>query len=121
MEQEQTQLEREIQKELGIAVPLDNRKSAHATMTMTDNEEYQTRTPQKPTTQPTEPIYEGDPKLDRKIKVENNVNIIITSNFMDFMAVEDEVQDEKMTTNACPFLLHNTCAPIYVCDSLRDI
>ena len=31
MEQEQeTQLEREIQKELGIAVPLDNRESAHA-------------------------------------------------------------------------------------------
>ena len=41
----------------------------------------------------------GAPKLDRKIQVENNVNIIITSNFVDFMAVEDEVQDEKMTTN----------------------
>ena len=40
----------------------------------------------------------GAPKLDRKIQVENNVNIIITSNFVDFMAVEDEVQDEKMTT-----------------------
>ena len=31
MEQEQeAQLEREIQKELGIAIPLDNRESAHA-------------------------------------------------------------------------------------------
>ena len=50
--------------------------------------------------QPNQPnLYmKGAPKLDRKIQVENNVNIIITSNFMDFMAVEDEVQDEKMTT-----------------------
>ena len=46
--------------------PTDNCESAHAKMTMTDNEEYQTRTPPKPTTQPAEPIYEGGPKIGQK-------------------------------------------------------